>query len=73
MSTVNTETMTARRNELNNALEALRGDMVKIEDMRTSTLGQMQQLLGAIQILNEMIGASGTTDAGSTLSEKTES
>lgn len=73
MSTVNTNTMTARRDELNKALEALRGDMVKIEEVRTSTASQIQQLLGAIQILNEMIGASATPDAGSAFSEKSES
>lgn len=56
MSENNVEQMKARRAELAKGLETLRTDMAKIEEARATTMSQIQQLLGAIQILNEMIG-----------------
>jgi hypothetical protein len=56
MTQYNIEHLGARREELSKGLETLRADLVKIDEMRTTTIGQIQQLLGAIQILNELIG-----------------
>jgi uncharacterized coiled-coil DUF342 family protein len=55
MFMVSVEHMKARRTELNTGLEALRAELTKIDETRNTTVSQIQQLLGAIQILNELI------------------
>ena len=55
MFMVSVEHMKARRTELNTGLEALRAELTKIDETRNTTVSQIQQLLGAIQILNDLI------------------
>lgn len=55
MSTVEKVKVNARREELQSSMDTLRAELAKIEELRTNTIGQMQQLSGAIQILNELL------------------
>lgn len=55
MSTVEKVKVTARREELQSSMDTLRAELAKIEELRTNTIGQLQQLSGAIQILNELL------------------
>lgn len=61
MSQVNVEQMKARRTELNTGLDTLRAELTKVDETRATLIGHMQQLLGAIQILNELIGPDSET------------
>lgn len=55
MSTVEKVKVNARREELQSSMDTLRAELAKIEELRTNTIGQLQQLSGAIQILNELL------------------
>lgn len=50
-----TEKLTARRAELQNDLNAAAQQLRNLDDLRTQGQAQVQQLMGAIQILDELL------------------